>query len=860
MKKRIYEYDIVRTIATFSVIFVHVSAIAIAGYEVGSMQSLMMILFNRMLKFTTPVFVYLAGSLIYESNKKNAFDYKYFLFTRGKRILIPYVIISTMYFIVLSLLSRQTFDISLLLKQLLTGSAQYHLYFIPIILQLYILTPVFLWIRKKIDLKYLMPGLIVMSYLSILFMKFSYSDRIFIKFIVPFVLGLYFGSDLMVWMKSLGKKIYGLIFVILSLGVYYTWTHTEMFSSMYKNYNVLEKFRDTGWFLYCTAACLLLTWIGMMLSKNDWIKKRCGGFSKISYYVYLLHPLFIYLMERTLNKLGLVSVSIRFVVTLIGVSLVSTLVAYFIKGIPWRTRFKVLSKGKKLLFLTIAFILGGSFMVVSFNILVDRGYIPSMDNMANTRQLKTLQKKATKTDTIYENRKFGYLYHYTDFTIDDSNEIIKTTFSNDKTIVEVYYENLNGTVHSSQAYTVYGNRFIVDDKYVTVSEDSWLKLEGSNVHLLEWHRERLKHIKDDYTYYATMDVIKNDFEVYNITVNSKEPIDALSYLARFELMDIDESASVKQLSYHRIDNANWNKKTKDYFYDTFVNADDMKWGIFEPPSVKGLESLNALEEAISYDFEYVLQYYDLAYFIDEENIQSIYDQGKVLEFTLQTSIYGTYDANFTMDVLKGVYDKEIDTIVEKVSRIDGPVLFRLNNEMNGDWCFYNAFFYQKDTKIYRELWQYFYDKFEVAGGDNLIWIFNPNESSFPGFKWNHYSNYFPGEKYVDIIGVTGYNTGDFYRGEIWREFEAIYDEFMPEYETVFKDYPFMITEFGSSTFGGDKGKWLESMFDVISKYNFKAAIYWNSIDYTPEREKARIYKFDDDPQIIEIFKKYLNIK
>jgi len=860
MRKRIYEYDIVRTIATFSVIFVHISAIAIAGYEPDSMQSGFMILLNRMLKFTTPVFIYLAGALIYDSNKKKPFDYKYFLVSRGKRILIPYAIVSLMYYMMISLIAHQSLSISVFVKQFLTGSAQYHLYFIPIILQLYLLTPVFLWIRKKISLKYLMPLLIGVSYICIMTMKFNYSDRIFLKFIVPYGLGLYFGSDLMTWMKNLGNKLYGLLVLILSLGIYYTYTHTHSSSLMFKNYYVLEKFRDTGWFLYCTLACILLTWVGMKLAKKDFIKKGCSAFSKISYYVYLLHPLFIYLTERVLNRLGIVSVSIRFVLTLIIVSGVSTLVAYVIKGIPWHSYYKALNKGKKVAVVIIAFVLGGFSMVVVYGELVDRGYISSMKSYSDSKRVKNLQSQNDASDHIYTNKKFGYTYNFDGFDIDDSNEVIKTTFINDQTIVDVYYENLNGTIHSSQAFTVYGNRSIVDDKYVSVSEDSWIKLEDYNVHLLSWSRESLKHLKQDYRYYVSLDIIKNDFEVYNITINSKNELDALAYLARFEITDIDNDAVVKQIQYEREDNPNWSQATKTFFYDEFVEREEMAWGIFEPSSVKGLDSLNAIEEKISYDFEYVLQYYDLAYFIDEDNIQSIYDQGKVLEFTLQTSVYGAYDPNFTMDVLNGVYDEEIDTIIEKVSRINGPVLFRLNNEMNGDWCFYNAFFFQKDTRIYTEMWQYFYDKFEEQGADNLIWVFNPNESSFPGFKWNHYSNYFPGKKYVDIIGVTGYNTGNFYNGEIWRDFEHIYDEFMPEYESVFKNYPFMITEFGTSTFGGDKEAWLNEMFEVISKYDFKAAVYWNSIDYTTEREKARIYKFDDDPKMIEVFKKQLNIK
>lgn len=56
-----------------------------------------------------------------------------------------------------------------------------------------------------------------------------------------------------------------------------------------------------------------------------------------------------------------------------------------------------------------------------------------------------------------------------------------------------------------------------------------------------------------------------------------------------------------------------------------------------------------------------------------------------------------------------------------------------------------------------------------------IWVWNPNEKSFPNFCWNYADNYYPGDEYVDIVGLTGYNTGDYYDGEIWRRFDEIYD-------------------------------------------------------------------------------------
>lgn len=859
MKKRVFEYDIVRAIATISVIIVHISAIAIVGFEHHSTYSIITIFVNRLLKFTTPVFIFLAGSLVCESYKNKAFDYKRFLKSRGKRILLPYVIASLVYYIVLTYFGTRSFSVLHFTMQVITGSAQYHLYFIPIILQLYLLTPVFFALRKRINIKILIPAFILISYLSTIALKFQYSDRIFIKFIVPYAIGLYFGSQVLTYLKKISIKKIILLFVItLGIGAFYSYEFSKFF---YGNYSS-ELIRDTGWFVYCILSCFTLSWTAIQFSTPKIIQGISSQFSSISYYVYLIHPFLIMVSEKILNKLGVLSVSLRLLFNLSFVTILSIALAYIINWIvtlKFYRDFKALTKIKKTVFIVLLLIVvSSSFLVVNSVFLQRRKPVP-LKNVEEVENIKNLRESFQKSTYVYSNKRYGYKYFYEGLSPDVSNESIKTTFSKNNVVVDIYYENFEDTVHTSETFTIYGNRNVVDTEYIKVNEDTYFNMGDRDVHTLNWSRKPLKYIENDFNHYASIDIIKNNYEVYNITIKSNEPIDSSEYLARFQMIDIDESTKLNRITFKRIENSKWNEATRDFYKEHFIENKTLAWGLFEPTSVKELATLKEIEKKIQYNFMYILQYYDLNYLGDDENIKEIYNSGKVLEFTLQTSIYGKYDPSIVFKVLNGEYDEEINTIIEKIVLADGPVLFRLNNEMNGDWCTYNAFYYQKDSSIYKDLWRYIYKKFDEKGADNVIWVWNPNELDFPDFKWNHYTNYFPGEEYVDIVGVTGYNTGDFYRGETWRSFENIYDEFMLEYKETFIGFPFMITEFGSSIYGGDKAKWIEEMFNVIDKYDFKAAIYWNGIDYTPQREKARIYKFDDDEKIIEIFKKNLQM-
>ena len=153
---------------------------------------------------------------------------------------------------------------------------------------------------------------------------------------------------------------------------------------------------------------------------------------------------------------------------------------------------------------------------------------------------------------------------------------------------------------------------------------------------------------------------------------------------------------------------------------------------------------------------------------------------------------------------------------------------------------------------------YIYDSFEANDVDNVIWVWNPNHHSKPNFKWNHTLLYYPGSEYVDVIGLTAYNTGNCYEGEKWTPFEVLYDEIYYDYSEWF-DHPFMISEFASSSVGGDKTKWIQDMFEIMPKYDrIKAAVWWSWQDFDANGNPARIYLLDENEKTIEAFRKGLS--
>lgn len=130
----------------------------------------------------------------------------------------------------------------------------------------------------------------------------------------------------------------------------------------------------------------------------------------------------------------------------------------------------------------------------------------------------------------------------------------------------------------------------------------------------------------------------------------------------------------------------------------------------------------------------------------------------------------------------------------------------------------------------------------------------------PPDRWNDAINYYPGEGYAQLIGVTGYNNGTYYTqwGEQWREFDAIYDHIQSLYGEVFGAFPWIITEFSSSSVGGDKAAWIDNMFAAIGNYpNIKIAVWFSSADWDTEGNVARPYWLDETPETLDAFRRGL---
>lgn len=107
------------------------------------------------------------------------------------------------------------------------------------------------------------------------------------------------------------------------------------------------------------------------------------------------------------------------------------------------------------------------------------------------------------------------------------------------------------------------------------------------------------------------------------------------------------------------------------------------------------------------------------------------------------------------------YKKKLDKVASVVSNLKGsngeliPIIFRPFHEFDGSWFWWGADFCTADE--YKKAYQFTVDYLKnTKGVHNILYAFSPDNSYTT--ETNYLSRY-PGDKYVDIIGMDNY--GDF---------------------------------------------------------------------------------------------------
>lgn len=419
----------------------------------------------------------------------------------------------------------------------------------------------------------------------------------------------------------------------------------------------------------------------------------------------------------------------------------------------------------------------------------------------------------------------------------------------------------------------YYNRFMVSKEFqknnnITLHEDGVRQIGPWQVRIISLTRTPYEgsDIKlNSYTYAYIIDPDRpQQFIRFMIKAEKYDPIMIDNILASFRIFSPTGEATYQINTTPAI--PKWNDETKA-LYETLKSRDDIMWGVYTHKLIdpSGLSrAVFELEDKLDYKFPLVMGYTYLSDQPPLKGMQEAYENGKITELTLQVSTINNAGldslTNPNFEVLDGKKDDILRSFARGIKSFGHPVILRVNNEMNTDWASYSGVVTLCDPDIYKQVHTRIFNIFQQEGVDNVIWVFNPQYGDYPPANWNHYLNYYPGNDQIQMLGVTAYNTGDYYyekTAERWHSFDELYSGANELYQKDFGRLPWIITEFSCSSYGGNKANWIRNMFYDIRKYkNIKAAVWFSFADYDPDKEGviARPYFLDETPQTTQAFK------
>ena len=171
------------------------------------------------------------------------------------------------------------------------------------------------------------------------------------------------------------------------------------------------------------------------------------------------------------------------------------------------------------------------------------------------------------------------------------------------------------------------------------------------------------------------------------------------------------------------------------------------------------------------------------------------------------------------DIARGRYDGYLHDVARSGREFGKPVLLLPAHEMNGDWYPWGVA--GNSPRDYKRAYRHTVRIFRREGASNVKFVWAPNVGTF--------SSLYPGDKWVDFLGIDGYNWGAKY--DSWDSFDQVFGSSYREMVRL-SHKPIIIPEFASNQYGGDKPAWIRDAFShrLASHYPHIRAIAWFDID------------------------------
>lgn len=217
-----------------------------------------------------------------------------------------------------------------------------------------------------------------------------------------------------------------------------------------------------------------------------------------------------------------------------------------------------------------------------------------------------------------------------------------------------------------------------------------------------------------------------------------------------------------------------------------------------------------------------------------DHIQKLYEKGAIITMSWHLDNPVTNGSSWDKTpavpaILEGgeqrgkyvLWVKRLSEFFKSLKDKDGnviPVVFRPYHEMNGSWFWWGG--NNVSPEDYKQLWKDTQLLLKQNNVHNLLFAYSPNTIS----SEEEFIKYYPGDEFVDILGVDIYNHSgnEAFTRDVKKNLEIV------RKKALLADKPFALTETGNNNFGEDPYWWTQTLYPGIENSGAAWVLVWRN--------------------------------
>jgi len=261
----------------------------------------------------------------------------------------------------------------------------------------------------------------------------------------------------------------------------------------------------------------------------------------------------------------------------------------------------------------------------------------------------------------------------------------------------------------------------------------------------------------------------------------------------------------------------------------------------------------------------------------KKHVQSVLDAGCIPYIRMMAWSNADWDdepdEKYRMQsIIDGDYDKELVRWFQDAKTTETLLMVVFGVEVNGSWFPWNGKWNGGGSKEgygdknisdgperFVDAYRHIVNISNEQGADNINWVFHINNDSIPEVIWNKMRNYYPGDDYVDWIGVSVYGAQE--PDDDWILFSDLMDDVYTEVSNISKNKPLALLEFGvvDGHKAEDKAEWIKDALDSLSsnRYPRIKAIGWWHESWENDDGSISNLRIDSSPSSLKMYQRLI---